>query len=243
MGARDTQDKALCRTPTPGKQPVRIPRWKYDRVRAAVLDAILAGGSLAFRDLRDAIAGRIPPAEAAHIGSLSWHATTVKLDLEARGLVRRLPGRGPQRLALAPDGYRPFQVDVLSPLAPEPLLDRLLSADAARGWSAPLGVPETIEIAPWPGGRLFMRHRRGEGAIEHDGMVLADTPPGRVSLLWDVVGAAAPDYLVFTASRDRGGARLTLDGLLHPRWAAHLDGTRKTWRALLDGVAAPRDPD
>ncbi|MBM3140749.1 MAG: hypothetical protein FJZ92_11245 [Chloroflexi bacterium] len=30
--------------------------------------------------------------------SISWYTTTVKIDLEARGLIRRSPGPGPERL-------------------------------------------------------------------------------------------------------------------------------------------------
>jgi hypothetical protein len=34
-------------------------------------------------------------------GSVSWYVTTVKLDLETRGVVERVPGQKPQRLRLA----------------------------------------------------------------------------------------------------------------------------------------------
>ncbi len=33
-------------------------------------------------------------------GSVGWYATTVKLDLEARGLIERMPGESPQVLRL-----------------------------------------------------------------------------------------------------------------------------------------------
>lgn len=33
----ETKDKILCATPTPGKAPTRIDRWKHDRVRTAIL--------------------------------------------------------------------------------------------------------------------------------------------------------------------------------------------------------------
>jgi hypothetical protein len=37
-------------------------------------------------------------------GSISWYVTTVKLDLEARGLIARVPGSHPQRLRMAEEG-------------------------------------------------------------------------------------------------------------------------------------------
>jgi len=33
-------------------------------------------------------------------GSVSWYFTTVKLDLEARGILERVPGERPQRIRL-----------------------------------------------------------------------------------------------------------------------------------------------
>jgi hypothetical protein len=33
-------------------------------------------------------------------GSISWYATMVKLDLEARGEIERIPGSSPQRIRL-----------------------------------------------------------------------------------------------------------------------------------------------
>jgi hypothetical protein len=33
-------------------------------------------------------------------GSIPWYVTTVKLDLEARGVIERVPGPGEQKLTL-----------------------------------------------------------------------------------------------------------------------------------------------
>jgi len=45
------ESKVLCHTPSPGKQPTRIVRWKYDRVRSAILAAVPAGDGVEFRQL------------------------------------------------------------------------------------------------------------------------------------------------------------------------------------------------
>ena len=34
-------------------------------------------------------------------GSVTWYVTTVKLDLEARGVIERIPKSRPQRICLA----------------------------------------------------------------------------------------------------------------------------------------------
>jgi hypothetical protein len=90
--------RIMCRTPTPGKAPVRIPRAKFEPVAAAILAVTprLAPG-VAFRDLPARVAEALGAANCAAIGSISWYVTTVKLELEVRGELRRLPG-APQRL-------------------------------------------------------------------------------------------------------------------------------------------------
>lgn len=101
--ARD-DTRVLCRTPTPGRHPVRIPARKY----AAIADAILAvvpaeGEGFPFADLAGSVAARLDSALGAELGSVSWHTTTVKLDLEARGVLKRATGSGPQRLLRVAD--------------------------------------------------------------------------------------------------------------------------------------------
>ena len=80
-----------------GKQGVNISKEKYDAMREAILASVGAHGEITFKDLledvRRRLAGRFD-------GSINWYATSVKLDLEARGLVERMPGKTPQRLRL-----------------------------------------------------------------------------------------------------------------------------------------------
>jgi hypothetical protein len=94
-----SEDKVLCRTPTPGKSPTSILRWKYDLVREAIL-AVVPGKEpgIEFRKLADLVAARLTPDEQEKLGSVSWYTTTVKLDMEVNGELERLPGSGPQRL-------------------------------------------------------------------------------------------------------------------------------------------------
>ena len=87
--------------PTPGKQPVRIKRHMYEPVRKAILDAVAEADELPFGQLREAVAQRTP-ASLWSDASVGWYTTTVKLDLEARGLIERVPGAGPQRLRRSP---------------------------------------------------------------------------------------------------------------------------------------------
>jgi hypothetical protein len=94
-------DKVLCQTPTPGKQPTRIDRWKYDLVRSAILAVVRSSEQgVEFRVLPALVEQQIEPGNLSKLGSVSWYVTTVKLDLEVNGEIERIPGSKPQRLRL-----------------------------------------------------------------------------------------------------------------------------------------------
>lgn len=90
-------DRVKIRNPDPEKAGVRIDRMKYQLVRAAILEIVRSQKTVAFGDLAASVWQRLP---AEFEGSVSWYTTAVKLDLEARGLIERIPGARPQRLQL-----------------------------------------------------------------------------------------------------------------------------------------------
>jgi hypothetical protein len=87
-------DKIKTLHPDPKKQGVNIDRQKYEQVRRAILAEIDTRDIVAFSDLPTALNRRLPD----FAGSISWYAITVKLDLEARQLIERVPGKKPQHL-------------------------------------------------------------------------------------------------------------------------------------------------
>ena len=93
------EEKFLCLSPTPGKQGTSIPRWKYDLLRELILELLpaQAPGTL-FKDLPHLISERLDDAQKERLGSVTWHCTTVKLDLEARGEIERVAKASPQQL-------------------------------------------------------------------------------------------------------------------------------------------------
>ena len=94
--------RIVCETPSPGKQPTRIRKWKYDMVRDAILRAVPDGdGGVEFRHLPDLVESHLLASELQRLGSLSWYVTTVKLDMEVKGELERIPGSRPQRLRKA----------------------------------------------------------------------------------------------------------------------------------------------
>jgi hypothetical protein len=93
------EEKVRCQTPTPGKKPVRIPAWKYEAVRKAILDVVpRKEPGIEFQELPKRVARKLPVATRRDLGSVSWHTTVVKLHMEVVGELRRVPGISPQRL-------------------------------------------------------------------------------------------------------------------------------------------------
>ena len=93
-------ERVECRTPSPGKKgATRIPRWKFDCVRQSILEE-LRQGDVAFSLLPTRVKNRLPPEKLERLGSVGWHVTTVKLELECRGEIRRRQQKGPQVLTM-----------------------------------------------------------------------------------------------------------------------------------------------
>ena len=94
-------DKVLCHTPTPGKKPTAIDRWKYDAIRRAVLAIVpRSPPGIAAKDLPDLVREKLSVNELAELGSVTWYTTSVKLNMEVEGEIERVPGAKPQHLVL-----------------------------------------------------------------------------------------------------------------------------------------------
>lgn len=92
-------ERTVCRTPTAGKKPTSIPTWKYRAIRDAILEIVPGDPpGIVARDLPDLVAGRLSAEVREALGSVSWHTTTVKLELEVAGELQRVAGARPQRL-------------------------------------------------------------------------------------------------------------------------------------------------
>ena len=70
----------------------------YDAAKQAILESVPKGKTgITFPELLEEVRRRVPKTLFAG-KSVAWYATTVKLDLESRGLIARVPGSRPQRL-------------------------------------------------------------------------------------------------------------------------------------------------
>lgn len=91
--------RTICHTPTPGKQPTSIPTWKYALVREAILTVVPSQEpGVVAKDLPGLVSDQLAADDKAQLGSIPWHTTTVKLNMEVEGELARVEGAKPQRL-------------------------------------------------------------------------------------------------------------------------------------------------
>ncbi len=90
--------KDMIRTLHPEKkQGVRISKEKYEIIRKAILSTLRKQREMSFMNLSRAVAKEV---DGTFDGSVNWYVTTVKLDLEARGEIKRVPNSRPQLVKL-----------------------------------------------------------------------------------------------------------------------------------------------
>jgi uncharacterized protein DUF6958 len=79
--------------PEPAKQGLRIDQAKYNAVHEAIFHNLREYGPMTFGQLGALVEEEL---NATFTGSVTWYYTTVKLDMEARGEIRRVPNSRPQ---------------------------------------------------------------------------------------------------------------------------------------------------
>ena len=79
-----------------GKKPISMSKDKYDLLKPVVLKHLRAKGKATFTEISAAIAKDFRTNGTKFKGSLPWHLEWVKLDLEARKIIKRVPNTTPQ---------------------------------------------------------------------------------------------------------------------------------------------------
>ncbi|HJQ15255.1 MAG TPA: hypothetical protein VJ830_10955 [Anaerolineales bacterium] len=80
------------------KQGVNINKEKYDVIRNAILCVLQTQKEMTFMNLSRAVEKEV---NGNFDGSVTWYVTTVKLDMEARGEIKRVTNSRPQLVKLA----------------------------------------------------------------------------------------------------------------------------------------------
>lgn len=88
------QDRILTLHPQ-GKKGVNILRDKYEIIKDFILATIDEKREPTFEEVSDLAQAQL---SETFEGKVLWYIVTVKLDLEARGLIERVPKTSPQQL-------------------------------------------------------------------------------------------------------------------------------------------------
>jgi len=96
---KERPSKTVCHTPTPGKKPTAIPTWKYELLREAILSVVpVQEPGIPAKDLASTVQSKIDAGSLKDLGSVSWHVTTVRLNMEVEGELGRIAGSKPLRI-------------------------------------------------------------------------------------------------------------------------------------------------
>lgn len=80
-----------------GKKGVNISLDKYEQIKKFILDTIQTKKEITFEALTDLAVSEFTN---KFDGKVIWYVVTVKLDLEARKLIERIPKTSPHKLRL-----------------------------------------------------------------------------------------------------------------------------------------------
>jgi hypothetical protein len=80
-----------------GKNSISMNKDKYHLLKPAVLKFLRANGKATFREISAAVERDFKKNGTKFNGSLPWHLEWIKLDLEARRIIKRVAGTSPQQ--------------------------------------------------------------------------------------------------------------------------------------------------
>ena len=80
------------------KKGVNILKDKYEIIRSFIISEITSKGVISYKELNDVAVKQLT---GKFDGKIPWYIVTVKLDLEARGIIDRAPNTSPHKLRLS----------------------------------------------------------------------------------------------------------------------------------------------
>ncbi len=90
------EEKFLTLHPA-GKQGVNILKRRYDVIKKYILTEVRSAGEISYQDLSDKA---VKDLSETFDGKVVWYIVSVKLDLEARGIIERIPKTSPHQIRL-----------------------------------------------------------------------------------------------------------------------------------------------
>ncbi len=81
-----------------GKKGVNILKRRYDQMAETLLGIVRQHGEISYTEMNDIAEKEL---DGKFDGKIPWYVVTVKLDLEARGILERIPKTSPHKLRIS----------------------------------------------------------------------------------------------------------------------------------------------
>jgi hypothetical protein len=91
-----SEERILTKHPK-GKDGVNILKRRYDVIKEFILETIKEYGEITYNSLSDLAVEKL---NENFDGKVVWYIVTVKLDLEARNMIERIPKTSPHKLRM-----------------------------------------------------------------------------------------------------------------------------------------------
>lgn len=91
------KEKRIMTMHPQGKKGVNISLLKYEQIKQFILDTVSKNNEITFEALTDLAVSKLTD---KFDGKVIWYVVTVKLDLEARNLIERVPKTSPHQLRI-----------------------------------------------------------------------------------------------------------------------------------------------
>ena len=93
----EMSEKKILTLHPEGKRGVNISQKKYDIIRQFILQTLRKKREISFKELTDLALKQL---QESFDGKVVWYLVTIKLDLEARNIIERIPKATPQRIRM-----------------------------------------------------------------------------------------------------------------------------------------------
>lgn len=93
----EMSEKKILTLHPEGKRGVSISQKKYDIIRQFILQTLRKKREISFKELTDLALKQL---QESFDGKVVWYLVTIKLDLEARNIIERIPKATPQRIRM-----------------------------------------------------------------------------------------------------------------------------------------------
>jgi hypothetical protein len=83
-----------------GKKAISMNKPKYDVIKEALIDHLMKRGESTHTEIWQTVAEDFKKNDIKFEGSIQWYMEWVKLDLEAKNIIERVPSTSPQKYTL-----------------------------------------------------------------------------------------------------------------------------------------------